>query len=231
MAGDGANARDGASEIARDETTALPSPCPREATRDEWETWHASLSWEQQLRRGDLDPPPHRYSEADDAKWRARDELRRARRWNPDPFSYADARRDGPWPRVDQLEAPALSNTWRMDPASGYSPGGFARRTRPVPYRELAAERLPRRARASTEARLQWIVDAIAREEDAQRAALKHVLRERHGRLGPPEHGSTASAMAWSHLVASRCMLAALRDLAKQARVDLLRERPQLALF
>jgi hypothetical protein len=25
--------------------------CPRFATHDEWEAWHASLSWEEQLRR------------------------------------------------------------------------------------------------------------------------------------------------------------------------------------
>jgi hypothetical protein len=44
---------------------ALPSrPCPRFATRDEWEAWHAALTWEEQLRRGDLEPPEPEYSGA-----------------------------------------------------------------------------------------------------------------------------------------------------------------------
>ncbi|MCZ7537610.1 MAG: hypothetical protein M5T61_18010 [Acidimicrobiia bacterium] len=83
----------------------LPPPCPRFATRDEWEAWHGALTWEHQLRRADLDPPEHEYTEAYLAKARARDERRRAQCWDPDPFSYADDRRDGPWPRVDQIEA------------------------------------------------------------------------------------------------------------------------------
>lgn len=176
-----------------DEPPALqPRPCPRDARHEEWETWHASLTWEQQLRRGDLDPPEHDYSDADIAKSDAREARRRAQRWDPAPLSYAEERRDGPWPRVDQIEVPALSNTWRMDPAGGYSPGGFARRMRQVPYRELIEERLPFRAQRDPVAQLAWLLEAIEREEASLRAALKRVLRERHGRLellgfpGPP---------------------------------------------
>jgi hypothetical protein len=215
-----------------DEPTALqPRPCPREATHEEWETWHASLTWEEQLRRGDLDPPEREYSAADIAKSAAREARRRAQRWDPDPFSYAEERRDGPWPRVDQIEVPALSNTWRMDPAGGYSPGGFARRMRQVPYGELIEERLPPRARRDRSARLVWLVEAIEREEASMRAALKHVLRERHRQLAADERGATACAMAWSSLVASRCQLRAIRELVKESRSEVLRQQSQLRLF
>lgn len=215
----------------KEDTSALPSPCPRFATRDEWEAWHRSLSWEQQLRRGDLDPPEHQHAAAGAAKADARAVLRRAQRFEPNPFSYAHDRRPGPWPRVDQLEAPALSNTWRMDPSAGYSPGGFALRMRQIPHRELVEERMPRRARHDTEARLAWIAESIEHDETSQRAALLRVLRERHQRL-PEESGDvTRCAMAWSHLVAIRCELAALRDLAKEARAEISRQRPQLTLF
>lgn len=210
---------------------SLPSACPRFATRDEWEAWHGSLTWEQQLRRGDLDPPEHEHTESDAAKTRAREERRQALRWDPDPFSYADDRRDGPWPRVDQLEAPALSNTWRLDPACGYSPGGFARRTRQIPHRELIGERLPRRAQRDAEARLAWLLEAIEREEASQRSALQTVLRERHGRLSEDERGATACAMAWCHLVASRCQLRALRELANELRAEVRRQGRQLTLL
>lgn len=210
---------------------ALPQPCPRFATPDEWETWQRSLTWDQQLRRGDLDPPEHEYSDADSAKARARDELRCAQRWDPDPFSYADDRRGGPWPRVDQLKAPTLSNTWRMDPACGYSPGGFALRLRQVPYRELVEERLPTRLIRDPEARLAWLGEAIGRDEALLRPVLKRVLRERHGRLAPDETSATVRSMAWCHLVAGRCQLAALRELAKEARANLRRSRSQLSLF
>ena len=208
-----------------------PRPCPRDATHDEWETWHASLTWEQQLRRGDLDPPEHDYSDADIAKSDAREARRRAQRWDPDPFSYAEERRDGPWPRVDQIEVPALSNTWRMDPAGGYSPGGFARRLRQVPYRELIEERLPPRAQRDPAARLAWLLEAIEREEASLRSALKRVLRERHRQLAADERGATASAMAWSSLVASRCQLRAIRELVKESRYEVLRQQSQLTLF
>ncbi len=211
--------------------SSLPPACPRFATRDEWEAWHGSLSWEQQIRRADLDPPEHQYSEADSAKARARDERRRAQRWDPDPFSYADDRRDGRWPRVDQFEAPALSNTWRMDPACGYSPGGFALRTRKVPYRDLIEERIPARAQRDPEARMAWLRESIEQEEASLRGALKQVLRERHGRLSPDEAGATARAMAWCHLLAGRCQLRALRELAKAAHAELQRTRSQLTLF
>lgn len=209
----------------------LPPPCPRFATHDEWEAWHGSLTWEQRLRRADLDPPEHEHSEADSAKDHARDERRRAQRWDPDPFSYADDRRSGPWPRVDQLEAPTLSTTWRMDPAYGYSPGGFGVRMRKVPYRELIEERLPSRAKWDPEARLAWLRESIEQEEAALRAALQRVLRERHGRLSQDESGSTVYAMAWCHLLAGRCQLQALRELAKSALAELQRQRSQLTLF
>lgn len=208
---------------------ALPEPCPRFATRDEWETWQRSLTWDQQLRRADLDAPEHEYSDADSAKARARDERHRARRWNPDPFSYADDRRDEHWPRVDQLEAPTLSNTWRMDPACGYSPGGFALRLRQVPYRELVEDRLPARARRDPETRLTWLCESIEQEEASLRAALKLVLRERHGRLPRDEASATVRAMAWCHLFAGRCQLQALREHAKEVRSEI--NGSQLTLF
>ena len=215
-----------------DEPIALqPRPCPRDATHEEWETWHASLTWEQQIRRGDLDPPEHEYSDADIATADAREARRRAQRWDPDPFSYAAERRDGPWPRVDQIEVPALSNTWRTDPAGGYSPGGFARRMRQVPFRELIEERLPPRAQRDPAARLAWLLEAIEREEASLRAALKHVLRERHTQLAADERGATACAMAWSSLVASRCQLRAIRELVKESHSEVLRRQSQLTLF
>ena len=215
-----------------DEPIALqPRPCPRDATHEEWETWHASLTWEQELRRGDLDPPEHEYSDADKEKADAREARRRAQRCDPDPFSYAEERRDGPWPRVDQIEVPALSNTWRMDPAGGYSPGGFARRLRQVPHRELIEERLPPRAQRDPAARLAWLLEAIEREEASLRAALKHVLRERHRKLAVDERGATACAVAWSSLVASRCQLRAIRELVKESRSEVRRQQSQLTLF
>lgn len=210
---------------------ALPAPCPRYATRDEREAWHGSLTWEQQLRRGELDPPEHEYTEAETELARTRAERREAQSWDPDPFSYADDRRNGPWPRVDQVEAPALSNSWRMDPTLGYSPAGFARRLRRVSHRELIEERLPRRAHGDATARLAWLLEAIAREEAAQRCALLHVLRERHGKLDDRARGATVGAMAWCHLMASRCALAALRALAYEARGEVRRQQRQLALF
>jgi len=216
---------------AADAAASLHRPCPRFASRDEWEAWHASLTWEEQLRRADLDPPEHEYSEADTAKAEARDERRRAQRWDPDPFSYAEERGTGPWPRVDQIESPALWNTWRTDPACGYSPAGFALRMRQVPYRPLIEERIPARAQREPEARLAWLRESIAQEEASLRAALKQVLRERHGRLPPDECGATARAMVWCYLLAGRCQLRALRELAKAACAELQRTRSQLTLF
>ncbi len=214
-----------------DAAASLPRPCPRFATPDEWEAWHASLTWDEQLRRADLDPPEHEYSAADNAKACAREERRRAQRWDPDPLSYAEERRDGPWPRVDQVEASALSNTWRMEAASGYSPGGFALRVRQLPYRDLIEERIPARAQRDPEARIAWLRESIEQEEASLRDALKLVLRERHGRLSPDEAGATARAMAWCHLLAGRCQLRALRELAKAAHAELRRTRSQLTLF
>lgn len=210
---------------------ALPSPCPRFATHDEWEAWHQALTWKEQLRRGDLDPPEYAYGEDETAKARERAARRRAQDWSPDPFSYSDERSTGPWPRVDQLEAPALSNSWRMDSTLGYSPAGFARRLRQVSHRELIEERLPRGAHRDAEARLAWLLEAIAREQAAQRSALLCVLRERHGKLDAGPRGATGCAMAWCQLVASRCALAALRTLANEARTAVQRQQRQLALF
>ncbi len=209
----------------------LSRPCPRFATRGEWEAWHASLTQDEQLRRGELDPPEHEYSDGDTTKARAREERRQAQRWAPDPFSYADERSDGPWPRVDQIDAPALSNTWRMDSAAGYSPGGFARRMRQVRYRELIEERMPARAQRDPAARVECLLDATAREEASLRDALKRVLRERHARLSEEERGATVRAMAWNHLLASRCQLRALRELARQARGAGRHHESQLTLF
>jgi hypothetical protein len=118
-----------------------------------------------------------------------------------------------------------------MDPAAGYSPGGFARRVRQVPYRELIEERLPARAQHNPTARLEWLLESISREEAALRAALKEVLRERHAHRSDEECGATLWAMAWCQLLASRAQLRALRELAKQARAEALRQRRQLALF
>jgi hypothetical protein len=208
----------------------LPQPCPRFATHEEWECWHAALTWEEQLHRADLDPREHEYSAADTRTADAREKRCRAH-WDPDPFSYAENRRDRPWPRVDQVEASALSNTWRMDPAAGYTAGGFARRMRPVPHRDLIEERLPARAQRDLAARLAWLREAIAQEEALLRAALKRVLRERHGRLAQDEGGSTLRAMAWCHLFAGRCQLRALHELAKESQAELQRTRAQLSLF
>jgi hypothetical protein len=118
-----------------------------------------------------------------------------------------------------------------MDPAGGYSRGGFARRVRQVPHRELIEERLPARAQRDPAVRLAWLLEAIEREETSLRVTLKAVLRERHGRLSQDEPGSTARAMAWCHLLASRCQLRALRDLAREARAEAGQRRSQLTLF
>lgn len=118
-----------------------------------------------------------------------------------------------------------------MDPAGGYSPGGFARRMRQVPYRELIEERLPPRAQRDPVARLAWLLEAIEQEEASLWAALKRVLRERHGRLAVDERGATGCAMAWSSLVASRCQLRAIRELVKESRSEVLRQQSQLTLF
>jgi hypothetical protein len=211
--------------------SSLPRPCPRFATPEEWQAWHASLTWEQRRSRANVDRPEYEHSQADLAKALAREERRRAQRWDPDPLSYADDRRDGPWPRVDQLEIPALSNSWRMDPACGYSPAGFALRMRPIPYRDLVEERLPARVRRDPAVRLAWLRESIEREEVSLRGVLKRVLRERHGRLLQDERHATMRAMAWCHLFATRCQLRALRELAKAARAELQRTRSQLSLF
>jgi hypothetical protein len=213
-----------------DPAAPLSPPCPRFATREEWEAWHASLTWDEQLRRGELDPPQHEYNDADTAKAREREKRRQAQRWDPDPFSYAGERRNGPWPRVDQIDAPALSNTWRMDHAAGYSPGGFALRMRQVRYRDVIEERMPARAQRNPAARVEWLLDAIASEETSLRDALKRVLRERRGRLSDEER-ATVRAMAWNHLLASRCRLRALHELAREAQSSALRERSQLRLL
>ena len=210
---------------------ALPSPCPRFATREEWEAWHQGLTWEQQMRRGELDPREHEYTDDETSKARERDERRRAQEWKPDPFSYADGRSAGSWPRVDQLDAPALSNQWRMDESAGYSAGGFAMRLHRVPHRDLARERVPVRLDADPEARLAWLRDAIERAEADQRESLLQVLRERHYRLGASPPSPTRLAMAWNQLAALRAELRALRELAHDADTAARVARRQLELF
>jgi hypothetical protein len=84
---------------------------------------------------------------------------------------------------------------------------------RQVPYRDLIEDRLPARARRDPAARLACLLEAIEREEASLRVALRAVLRERHGRLSEDERSATARAMAWSHLLASRCQLRGLREL------------------
>ena len=118
-----------------------------------------------------------------------------------------------------------------MDPTCSYSPGGFGLRMRPVPYRDLIVERLPLRAKRDPEARLAWLRESIEQEEASLRAALKQVLRERHGRISRDENSSTTRAMAWCHLLAGRCQLRALRELAKESQAELQRKRSQLTLF
>ncbi|MGH7336175.1 MAG: hypothetical protein ACREI7_01235, partial [Myxococcota bacterium] len=99
-----------------------------------------------------------------------------------------------------------------------------------VPYRDLIEERFPTRAQRDVEARLAWLLESIDREEASLRDALKRVLRERHGRLSQDERGATVRAMAWCHLLAGRCQVQALRQLAK-LRGEVERRRPQLTLF
>jgi hypothetical protein len=118
-----------------------------------------------------------------------------------------------------------------MDPACGYSPGGFALRLRQVPYRELVEDRLPARARRDPETRLTWLRESIEQEEASLRAALKLVLRERHERLSRDEASATVRAMAWCHLLAGRCQLRALRELKNAAHAEIQRHRSQLTLF
>lgn len=84
---------------------------------------------------------------------------------------------------------------------------------------------------ATPEAHLTWLRESIAQEEASLRAALKQVLRERHGRIPPDQAGATARAMAWCHLLAGRCQLRALRELAKATHAELQRTRSQLMLF
>jgi hypothetical protein len=118
-----------------------------------------------------------------------------------------------------------------MDPEAGYTAGGFARRMRPVPHRDLIEERLPARAQRDHSARLAWLRETIAQEEALLRAALKRVLRERYGRLAEDESGATVRAMAWCHLLAGRCQLRALHELAKESQAEIQRTRVQLSLF
>lgn len=210
---------------------ALPSPCPRFATHNEWEAWHQSLTWEEQLRRNDLDPPEHVYGDEEVAKAEKRAAGRSARRLRPDPFSYSGERGTGPWPRIDQFGAPTLSNQWRMDPNAGYSPGGFALRMRRVAHRDLVEERMPARQNADPEARLTWLHESIERAEARQRDSLLLVLRERHGKLEGALPSPTAQAMAWNHLLALRAELRALRELAREAEPKARAVRRQLDLF
>ncbi len=91
-------------------------------------------------------------------------------------------------------------------------------------------ERLPL-SRRDSEKRLTWLREAIEEQEASLRAALKLVLRERHGRLSRDEASATMRATAWCHLLAGRSQLRALRELAKEAHAEIQRTRPQLTLF
>ena len=214
----------------------VPPPlvaCPRWASREERDTWLGSLTLDQQISRGDLDPPAHEYSEAELALARKRREQREAQKRPRDPFCYADARH-GPWPRVDTIEAPALSNTWRPVEDAGWTPAGFPwAGLRRVPHRELVEERIPRGARKEPEKRAAWVAEAIGREEAEMCAALRLVLAERHGRLRRDESKSTILSMAWNHLAAGRAALRALRELQKDISYERQRSGPheQLGLF
>jgi len=209
----------------------LPEPCPRWASREERDAWLGAMTLAQQIRRAELDPPEHDYTE-DEA---ALAERRRARGEDRcglgDPFSYAAERR-GPWPRVDSIGASELANTWVADESGGWTPAGFpVEGHRRVSHRELIEQRMPRRCR-KVEKRAEWFAETVAEEERHLRAALRLVLAERHGRLRAEEVNATRLAMAWNHMAAGRAALAALRALEKETRRDLERSRPpQLSLF
>ena len=102
---------------------------------------------------------------------------------------------------------------------------------RQVPYRDIIEERLHPRAQRDPAARLAWLRESIEREEALTRAALKEVLCERHGRVSRDGRSATARAMAWCHLLAGRCQLRALRELAKATETKLRRTSAQLTLF
>ncbi|MCZ7537609.1 MAG: hypothetical protein M5T61_18005 [Acidimicrobiia bacterium] len=101
---------------------------------------------------------------------------------------------------------------------------------RRVSHRELIEERLPVRAKQDPEARLAWLRESIDQEEASLRAALKQVLRERHGRLSSDPADATLPAK-WCHLLAGRCHLRALREAAKTTGAELRRRCSQLSLF
>ncbi|MGH0028481.1 MAG: hypothetical protein ACQGVC_01715 [Myxococcota bacterium] len=215
---------------AAEDDDPLPEPCPRWASEQEWETWLRSLTFAQQIRRGELDPPEHVYSEADEALAQQRRLLREVRDGTSDPFHYA-AGRTGPWPRVDTLEARVMSNTWVSDLSAGWTQAGFpVRGTRPVSHRELIEQRVPRRVKTLAR-REEWLAQQIAEREGQMRIELRLVLAERHGRLRGGDATETRIAMAWNHVAAGRASLRALRELAKEAAWERRQSEEQLDLF
>lgn len=209
----------------------LPDPCPRWASREERDAWLAALTLAQEIRRAELDPPEHAYTEEDEALAERRRARREDRGGLGDPFSYAAERR-GPWPRVDTIGAPALSKTWTADESGGWTPAGFpVKGHRRMSHREIIEQRMPRRCR-KPEKRAEWLSETIAAEECDLRAALRLALAERHGRLRPGEASATRLAMAWNHVAAGRAALAALRAFEKESRRAVERpQSPQLSLF
>ncbi|MCG8556556.1 MAG: hypothetical protein MJD61_14890 [Proteobacteria bacterium] len=183
---------------------------------------------EQEIRRGDLDPPPHEHTAAEAAVADARAALRASQRRFSDPFAYSDDRQ-GPMPPVVTIGEPKLSNTWRSDLSGGWTPGGFP--WKPL-HRDLVEKRIPKRVK-KPKALAAWLAETIAAEEAEARSALRLVLAERHGRLRPGEAGSTRLATAWNHLAANRAQLRALRQLQKEMAAQLERDKPteQLTLF
>ena len=73
---------------------------------------------------------------------------------------------------------------------------------------------------------------STARAMRAQRISpFRGVLAVAGSVLSPDEAAATGRAMAWCHLLAGRCQLRALRELAKAAHAELQRTRSQLTLF
>lgn len=205
------------------------TPCPRWATREEWSAWLQTLSWEEQLSRGDNDHS-HEYTDSEIAVHDLRRDRREALARFPDPFHYCDERR-GPWPAIDSVGVPAYSNTWRADLTGGWTPGGFPRhRPRRISHRELWEDRIPKRCKKAR-SRADWCAEAIESQVRSLQRALRLVLAERHQRLGPNESNATTLAMAWNYVAATRAALGALRELYKQELRSVERDEPQMDLF
>ena len=208
-----------------DPAEELP-PCPRHATPEEWEAWYAALTPEQQRRRGCT-------TEEDEeaARIRAKRQQRRPMHWERDPFSYAEAPGKGAFPRVDQIAAERLSNTYRGDPEAGYCPHGFPLRSVRVSHAALVEEQIPRRVQEDIRGRYAWLQERIATDEAELRQALGLVLRERHRGRERRRRG-TRYPIAWNALAYLRSRICALRDLKKEALREMRKpSRGQLCLF